>query len=474
MSSVLAPTATPAQAAAVERADFRALPVLLLGIFLAVLDFFVVNVALPSIDRSLHAGPALLELVVAGYGVGYACTLVAGGRLGDLHGRRRIFIGGMLAFTAASFLCGVAPSAATLVAARVAQGVAAGLMVPQVLATIQATYNGRARERALGVYGAVLGGAMVAGQVVGGSLVQLDADGLGWRPIFLVNVPLGIAGVVAASRLVPESRHPRAAHIDVWGTVLLAAAVVLLLLPLALGRDEGWPAWTFAALLAAPLAGGAFVASQERAAVVGRTPLLPLGLLGVPAARRGLVVALLAFVANGAYFLTTAVSLQDGRGFTPLRAAATLVPMASTFLLVSLAASRIARRLGGGRAIVVGGAIWAVGLAAQGVVALGMWDRIGPLQLALPTMLTGVGAGLVVVRLVGVVLAGVPAELAGAASGSLMTTIQLSLASGAAVFGTLWFSVSGDHGAQAAFVVALALEAALVAVAAVVARGLRV
>ncbi len=189
----VAPT-VPTGALAAHATQVRALPVLLLGAFLAVLDFFVVNVALPSIGTSLGASASGLELVVAGYGVGYACTLVAGGRLGDLYGRRRLFVLGMAAFTVTSALCGAAPTMTALILARVLQGVAAGLMVPQVLAVIQASFHGSARERALGLYGAMLGAATVAGQLIGGAIVELDLLGLGWRPIFLVNVPLGIAG----------------------------------------------------------------------------------------------------------------------------------------------------------------------------------------------------------------------------------------------------------------------------------------
>jgi MFS family permease len=453
-------------------APWRALPVIVLGAFLAVLDFFIVNVALPSLDGSLHAGAALLELVVAGYGVGYACTLVAGGRLGDLHGRRTLFTGGLALFTAASLACGLAPTAGTLVATRVVQGVAAGLMVPQGLALIQSSFVGRDRDRALGVYGAVLGAAGVTGQLVGGALVEANVAGLGWRAIFLVNVPLGTAGAFAAWRVLPDTRPATAARVDIPGTLLLAATVVLALVPLALGREQGWPAWCFVSLGAAALVLAAFAVTQARAERAGRTPLLPRRLLRVPASRCGLGAALTLFVAVGGFFLTTAITLQSGRGLSPLESALALVPFGLAFLGVSLASGAVAQRLGGGRAIVVGSLVAAVGLACEAALVLSSYRRDDPLWLALPMVLVGAGQAVVVVRLLAVVLAGIPPALAGAASGVLMTTIQLALATGAATIGTLFFSVAADRSWQAASVTALAVEAVLFALTAACARGL--
>jgi MFS family permease len=453
-------------------APWRALPVIVLGAFLAVLDFFIVNVALPSLDGSLHAGPDLLELVVAGYGVGYACTLIAGGRLGDRHGRRLLFSGGLGLFTAASLACGLAPTASALVVARVIQGIAAGLMVPQGLALIQSSFVGPDRDRALGIYGAVLGAASVTGQLLGGALVEANVAGLGWRAIFLVNVPLGTAGVLAAWRVLPDPRAPSAARVDVPGTLLLAATVVLALVPLALGREQGWPAWCFASLVAAGGLLVAFALTQARAERAGRTPLLPLRLLRVDASRRGLAVALTLFVAVGGFFLTTAITLQSGRGLSPLESGMALAPAGLAFLGVSLAAGSVARRLGGGRAIVVGGLTASVGLVAQAALVLSSYRHDDPLWLALPMVLVGAGMATVVVRLLAVVLAGIPPDLAGAASGALMTTIQLALAIGAATIGTLFFSVAGDRSWQAASVTVLVVEAALFALTAACARGL--
>src|SRR5215472_11274147 len=224
------------------------LTVVLVGVLLPMLDFFIVNVALPTIDRDLHASQPLLELVVSGYATAYALLLVLGGRLGDSVGRKRLFMFGMAAFTLTSLACGLAPSAGFLVAGRVAQGASAAMMVPQVLATIQAATTGEGRAKALGRYGATGGLAAVLGQVLGGLLVSANIDGLGWRPIFLVNVPIGLAGLILARRYVPDTKHGNAAPIDGPGTIVLGLTVVALLIPLTEGRSLGWPAWTIALL----------------------------------------------------------------------------------------------------------------------------------------------------------------------------------------------------------------------------------
>src|SRR5580692_6265129 len=219
------------------------LAVILVGVLLPMIDFFIVNVALPTIDTDLRASQPLLELVVSGYATAYALLLVLGGRLGDSLGRKRLFLAGMAAFTVTSLACGLAPTALALVAGRVAQGASAALMVPQVLATIQAATTGERRTRALARYGATGGLAAVLGQVLGGLLVSANIDGSGWRPIFLVNVPIGLAGLFLARRYVPDTRHGNAARVDGLGTVLLGVTVLALLIPLTEGQSLHWPDW---------------------------------------------------------------------------------------------------------------------------------------------------------------------------------------------------------------------------------------
>ena len=247
----------PSRLARLRASRWAALPVVLAGTFMVVLDFFIVNVAMPAMQADLHAGTGALEWVVAGYGLTFATLLITAGRLGDQFGRRRLFSVGLALFTLASAACGLAWSPAALVAARLVQGVAAALLSPQVLSIIGVAYTGEDRVRALSVYGIVLGLAAVGGQLVGGVLVQADVAGLGWRSCFLINVPVGLAALALAPRLVPESRAGRSSRIDVAGTVLVTAGLTAIILPLVEGRQHGWPLWTWLSLGAAPSRTGA-------------------------------------------------------------------------------------------------------------------------------------------------------------------------------------------------------------------------
>ncbi|HVT68644.1 MAG TPA: MFS transporter, partial [Trebonia sp.] len=229
------------------------LAVVLCGIFVYVLDFFIVNVALPSIQTGLGASPSAIEWVVAGYALTSASLLVTGGRLGDHYGRRKLFSLGIGAFTVTSALCAVAPDAGFLVAARLAQGVAAALMAPNVLSIIGTTYAGAARVKAISAYGMVMGVAAAGGQLLGGLLISADLGGLGWRVLFWLNVPVGVAALVLAPRLVPESRAAAPGRLDLRGAALLSAALVAIVLPLLDGRAHSWPAWSWACLAAGPV-----------------------------------------------------------------------------------------------------------------------------------------------------------------------------------------------------------------------------
>jgi MFS family permease len=429
---------------------WRALPVILLAQFLAVVDFFIVNVALPSVGTDLHAGPAAVQFVVAGYGLAYACCLVAGGRLGDAFGRRRLFTIGLAAFTLTSLLCGLAPTSGALIAARVLQGAAAGAMVPQVLATIQATYAGATRARALGLFGATIGAGSVAGELIGGLLLRADIAGTGWRAIFLVNVPLGIAGLFAA-RLVPQSRSGSPAPVDPRGALLLAGTLALLLGPLSVGRELHWPLWSVVGLLA--------------------VPMLPPSLLREPAVRRGLVVALLYFPTVGGFMFVFAVFAQSGLGWSPLRAGLGLTPMAAGFLVMSLVAQRIVARRGV-PAIVVGAAVFAAGLAALVLQLRLGYAHLTPLTLTPAMLVAGLGGGQVMVPLFGAVLATVPPTVAGAASGALVTAQQAALAAGVATVGSLFVAVSERSGWQAGAVTGLSACVLLAAGCAVAAARL--
>ncbi len=441
----------------------------LIGAALPLIDFFIVNVALPTIDANLHASAATLELVVAGYGIGYALLLVLGGRLGDTFGRRRLFLVGMAAFTLTSLICGLAPTAATLVLARVAQGASAGLMLPQVLSTIQASTTGQRRSKALGYYGAVGGLSSVAGQLLGGALVAADIAGSSWRPIFLVNVPIGIIGLVLARRLVPETRSANPVPVDRPGTVLLGVALLSLLVPLTEGGALGWPLWTWLLLGAFPFVAAAFVIVERREERAGRVPLLPPSIMRMTSMRRGLVIAVPFFAGFGGFFFVYAIALQDALGFGPFKAGLALTTMAIGFFVVSLISSRLVNRFGS-RVVAYGAVIQGLGVALTAAVVLLAWPHLTILNLAPGMALLGIGNAMTLTTLFRVVLSGVPAERAGVGSGALATTQQTALALGVATLGTLYTSLAAAHqiGARDAFVVVLGV---LLVIAGVVAVG---
>src|SRR6266568_5094526 len=238
-----------------------ALAVLMAGTFMIVLDFFIVNVALPSMQLDLQASSSAIEWVVAGYGLTFATCLITAGRIGDQIGRRRTFSIGLGLFTLTSVACGLAPNPPLLIAARLLQGLAAALISPNVLAIIGVTYQGPDRVRAMPVYGMVMGFAAAGAQLIGGALVQADIAGLGWRTVFLINLPVGLAGVLLTPGQLPESRTA-GSRVDLIGTALITAGLAAVLLPLVEGRQQGFPAWTWISLGLAPVVLGVFAARQ--------------------------------------------------------------------------------------------------------------------------------------------------------------------------------------------------------------------
>jgi predicted MFS family arabinose efflux permease len=436
------------------------------------IDFFIVNVALPSMAADLDASTAVLELVVSGYATAYAVLLVVGGRLGDAFGRRRLYLTGMAAFTLTSLLCGLAPTAPALVAARVLQGAAAALLVPQTLATIQATGTAASRARAVAWFGATGGIAAVVGQVLGGVLVSADLAGTQWRPIFLVNVPIGLAGLWLAGTRLPETRSPVPTRPDLAGAALLAAAVVSVLLPLTQGRASGWPLWSLVLLASAPLWTAAFVVTERRLErrldLRSRPPLLPPSLLRHRSMRVGLSLAAPFFAGFGAFMFVVALVVQGALGWSPAAAGLLLTPMAGAFLTASLLMPRATARHG--RSVVAAGAaLQAVGLVTVAVTTWATWPGISAAALAPGLAIAGFGQGWVMPSLIRIVLSEVPAASAGAGSGAFTTTQQLALAVGVAALGSLFVTLAqpGAIGTLAAFMIILGLQA-LVAVAIVV------
>ncbi|MFJ3760838.1 MFS transporter [Streptomyces sp. NPDC090080] len=435
----------------------------LLAAALPLVDFFIVNVALPTIGTDLHASEAVLELVVAGYGVAYAVLLVLGGRLGDLFGRRRLFLAGMAAFGLTSLACGLAPGAWSLVAARVAQGAAAAAMLPQVLATIQAATSGGRRAKAMSLYGATAGLSMVAGQILGGVLVAADIAGTGWRAVFLVNVPVVAVGLVLGARLVPETRSQRPEPVDGAGTVLLALSLLTLLAPLTEGRAAGWPLWTWLSLAAFPVVAGAFYAVERRADRAGRTPLVPPSLFALASLRRGLVLMVPFSVGFSGFMFVIAVALQSGEGMDPVPAGMALAPMAVAFLFVSLAGPRLIARYGS-RVVTAGSVLQGIGVVLIVLAVRRDWPHLDFTGLLPGVAVAGAGQALQLPNVLRLVMSEVPVGRAGVGSGVMVTTQQSALALGVATLGTLFLSLVPHHGFRDALVVALLVQLGLVVV----------
>jgi MFS family permease len=440
----------PADAGPVSRfVKWAPLAVVLSGTFIFVLDFFILNVALADIQRSLHASAAAIEWLVSGYALTTASLLVTGGRLGDHYGRRRWFSIGLAVFVLASALCALAPGPGFLVAARVLQGAGAAVMAPNIIAILGMTYAGPDRVRAISVYGMVMGLAAVSGQLIGGALIDANVAGLGWRAIFWINVPIGLAALAAAPRLVKESRAEHAGRLDLTGAALLAAALVAIVLPLVDGRQQGWPAWSWACLAAGPVLLVVFAAYLRRVRRSGGQPLLDPGIFAVPAFRAGLTVQVLFWCQQAASYLLLALFLQQGRGLSPLTSGGVFAVLAAGYLVTSFRAPGLTIRFGG-RVIATGAVLGAIGDLLV-LLAVLRWGAGGPLAALFPGLfLLGAGQGLCITPLTTTVLAHADARTAGSVSGALSTAQQVGNAIGVAVSGVIFYGLL-EHGYRAAF-----------------------
>lgn len=466
MSVTTAPRVAEATGRAPGEAGPWTLVVLLASVFMTTLDFFIVNVAIPATQRDLRAGPAAVQLVVAGFGVALAAGLITGGRLGDLVGRRQMFAVGLVAFTAASAACGVAPGAGFLIGARVAQGVAAALLMPQVLGIVNTAFGGARRARAFGWYGVAVGFGGVFGQLIGGVLIRLDLAGLGWRSIFLINVPIGVAAVAATRRLVPVVRPAGGSRLDLPGAVLVALGLVAVVFPVVWGQQAGWPGWIWGCLAAsAPLLGG-FVAYQWWLARRGGAPLVDVRLFAGRAFGAGVAISFVFQGTLASFFLILALYLQEGRGLSPLGSGLIFLPLGAGYFASSTWSGRLAARLGR-RVIAVGALVVGAGyglLAVTAVVAGGA--GVGWLVPGL--LVAGGGMGFVVAPLPAIALSGVSPESAAAASGVLTTCQQAAGAIGVAVVGVVFYRALGGGFGNAFAVGLLPLVALEVVVAALV------
>ncbi|HLI42218.1 MAG TPA: MFS transporter [Streptosporangiaceae bacterium] len=424
--------------------------VLLAGQFMALLDVTIVNVAMPTIGRSLHASGAQLQLVVSGYTVSYAMMLITGARMGDLYGRRRMFRTGTAVFTLASLTCGVAPGIAVLIAARLVQGAGAAVMMPQIMSVIQVRFDGAARARALSGYTAVLSSGFVAGQVVGGALVTADLLGQAWRPVFLVNVPIGAAVLALVPRVVPRdepSGGPTGRRLDLAGLAIAVPAVFAVVLPLMLGHADGWPSWVFACIGGGLALAAVFVVVERRIAASGGDPLLNLAVLRAPGLVPGLATIALLMTGYGGFLFSFALHLQAGLGDSALRAGLTFAPTAAVFGLCGYFWRRLPQRAH--HLLPPLGCLAAAGGYA-GVALLARSGGTGGAPLQAVLIVTGAALALGFSPLVTHSLVRVPLRQAADASGLLTTTLQLGQAVGVATFGSLFLTLDARRGASVA------------------------
>ncbi|MFI5748038.1 MFS transporter [Streptomyces sp. NPDC051644] len=470
-ASEATPRSVTSKDATTDKRPGRVLALVLAAQFMALLDIFIVNVAAPTIRSELGASGAGLQLIVAGYTITYAVLLITGARLGGLLGHGRAHLAGLAVFTAASLACGLAAGTGQLIAFRLIQGAGAAVMIPQVLTLIQRYFAGEARIRALGAYSAVLATGAAAGQVVGGVLVSADLFGAGWRPVFLVNVPIGLVLLVLGIRVLPSEprtgaarAQARARGLDLPGLVLLAAAVTLLTVPLVLGQELDWPVWSWVCLVASVAFFAGFVGYESRLAARGGAPLVAPRVLRIPGMARAALRVLVVMAINAGFLFAMTLHVQGGLGYSALRAGLMFTPTALVFGAIGLTWRRWPARFQG--ALVPGG----FALVAVASVAIGLLMRDGGdggLWLYAAFAIMGSGMALGFSPTLTGALANVRPEDAADASGVLVTVTQLGQLIGVAAFGTLYLNRLDTPGAQgsghALWACALALSVAAIA-----------
>jgi EmrB/QacA subfamily drug resistance transporter len=438
----------PAALLASDTVNWATLLVVLTGIFMSTLDIFIVNVAIPSTQQDLHASDSAVQWIIAGFGLAVAAGVITAGRLGDMFGRRRMFSLGLGLFTIASAACGFAPTASTLIGARVIQGLAAALLTPQVLAILGTAFRGRALTTAITGYGLAMGLAAIFGQLIGGALIQANIAGAGWRSCFLINVPVGIAAVALVPRVVPESKAPRRHRLDWIGTALLTGALVAIVLPLIQGRQQGWPLWTFLSFAVGAALLADFAWYERRITRSGREPLINLSLFADRAFSTGVLVQLVAFMGQLSFFLVLAVYVQNGVGLTPLRSGVLFIAIGSGYVITAMASGAVSQRLG--RQTVALGALTMIGgllLLDLGIHRISAGSAAGSVLWLVPGLVVdGAGMGLIIAPMTSLVLARVAPKHVGLASGVLSTVTQLGGALGVALIGIVFYgSISHPH-----------------------------
>lgn len=417
---------------------FTALAVVLVAAFMDLLDQTIVNVAVPSVQRDLHSSYADLQWIIAAYGLTFAVLLITGGRLGDMFGRKRMFLVGVAAFSLSSLFCGLADSSGTLIVARLLAGGSAAMMMPQVLAIIHVSFPASEIGKVIGLYGMIAGLAVVLGPVLGGVLVQADLFGLGWRSVFLVNLPVGLFAALGAVRLVRESKSPTPPTADLVGMLLACAGVGLLVYPLIQGHADNWPTWSFVMMAAAVVLLVLLVVHQRARTARNRTSLLALNLFHMRSFGSGLMVQFLFGVVMSTFFVVWTLFMQDALHWSPIHAGLSALPYSIAVALAGGVSMQVVVPRLGRRALMIGVWLMAIGF---GLFAMELsWNGTGisTLELLWPPLIIGIGIGCIVAPLTNAVLTGVPLQDAGSASGLINTAGTLGGSIGVSLVGLLF------------------------------------
>ncbi len=428
-----------------DRRRWFALAIVMTAAFMDLVDVTIVNIAIPSIKRESGATFSQIQWITAGYALAFAAGLITGGRLGDIHGRKRLFLIGITGFTVASALCGFAANPEMLVASRILQGGMAALMVPQVLSIVHATFPAHERGKVFGLFGMVVGLGAVSGPLLGALLTEWNIFGLEWRPIFLINLPVGIAGIILGRKFITESKAPRALKLDLVGVVLVTLGMLMLVYPLTRGRELDWPVWGFVMMGGSVVVFGALVAYERWKTAKDGSPLVELSLFKVKSFAAGIAVQTVFGVVLGVFFLVWTMYMQVGLGWSELRAGLTGVPFS---IAVSVAAGLSVQKLVPrfGRKVLQAGALtMAAGLLIYIWEAGRYGADIAPWQMALPLAVMGLGMGLIVAPLTDAVLSEVPREHAGSASGLINTVQQMGTALGLGLVSVVFFGVIDER-----------------------------
>ncbi|WP_248927837.1 DHA2 family efflux MFS transporter permease subunit [Paenibacillus hamazuiensis] len=435
--------ARPAAAAEIRPRPRLLLAVMLLSVFMAVANIFIVNVATPSIQRGLHSGFSELQFVITGYTLAYAVALIIGGRLGDRFGRKRMLLIGVAGFTLSSLFCGLSSGVSMLIMFRVVQGLSAALIAPQVLSLIQENYAPEKRGGIFGMYGAAQGLAATTGQLIGGFLLRLNPWELDWRTVFFFSVPIGIA-IMAMTPFIPESSQRDRSKLDWVGAALIAAGLLMLVYPLVQGQKEGWPIGILAVLVLSLPVFALFVRYEKKLLERNSVPFMNVNLFRERAFSIGLVIVVLLMCSQAAYFLIFAYLLQIGLGFSALQAGTIILPMGIGYFMASLFSPKVSAKLGP-HVLTAGAALTVTGYLAL-AMSVHATGPSGAVLLWVPALLVlGIGQGLIASPITTIVLSRIRAADIGSASGILTTGMQVASAVGIGLIGVVWLSSLSGH-----------------------------